>query len=74
MTSNDTNTNAWSEKLSVCGSGAGMRHIGFYLDGLEMTVDGKKDGMNYTQRVHLKLKLNDNGSLETAVNMETGNE
>jgi hypothetical protein len=74
MTLNNTNTNALLEKSYECGSGAGMKHIGFYLDGKDLTVNGKKDGTNCTQRVHLKLKLNDNGNLEIVENMETGNE
>jgi hypothetical protein len=74
MTSNNTNTNALSEKSYGCESEAGMRHIGFYLDGLGLTAVGKKAGMTCIKVVHLKLKLNDNGSLEIVENMEIGNE
>lgn len=74
MTMNNTNTNALSERSYECGSGAGMKHIGFYLDGLGLTAVGKKDGMTCTKVVHLKLKLNDNGSLAIVENMEIGNE
>jgi hypothetical protein len=74
MTSNDTNTNALLEKSYECGSGAGMKHIGFYLDGLNLMVDGNKDGISNTQKASLKMMLNNNGKLEIAANMETGNE
>jgi hypothetical protein len=74
MTSNDTNTNALSEKSYECGSGAGMKHINFYLDGLEMTVVGKKDGMPYIQKANLRVTSRNNGGVEIVANMETGNE
>ena len=51
-----------------------MKHIGFYLDGLNLMVDGNKDGISYTQKASLKMMLNDNGKLEIAAKMETGNE
>lgn len=70
----DTNTNALFEKSYECGSGQGMKHIGFYLDGLSLTVNGKKDGMSSTPEVHLKLTLDDNGDLETKAIKETGDE
>jgi hypothetical protein len=74
MTLKNTNTNALLERSYECGSGAGMKHIGFYLDGLNLMVDGNKDGISYTQKASLKMMLNDNGKLEIAANMETGNE
>jgi hypothetical protein len=70
----NTNMNALLEKSYECGSGAGMKHIGFYLDGLSLMVDGNKDGISNTQKASLKMMLNDNGKLEIAVNMEIGNE
>ena len=51
-----------------------MKHIGFYLDGLNLMVDGNKDGISNTQKASLKMMLNNNGKLEIAANMETGNE
>lgn len=51
-----------------------MKHIGFYLDGLDLTVNGKRDGTNSIPVVHLKLMLNNSGSLEIADNMEIGND
>ena len=74
MTLKNTNTNALLEKSYECGSGAGMKHIGFYLDGLNLTVDGNKDGTSFTQKASLKMMLSDNGKLEIAAIMETGNE
>lgn len=74
MTLKDTNTNALLELSFKCGSGAGMKHIGFYLDGLDLTVNGKRDGTNSIPVVHLKLMLNNSGSLEIADNMEIGND
>jgi hypothetical protein len=74
MTLKNTNTNALLEKSYECGSGAGMKHIGFYLDGLNLTVDGNKDGISSTQKASLKMMSSDNGKLEIAAIMETGNE
>lgn len=74
MTSKDTNTNALLERSYECGSGAGMRHIGFYMDGYEMTVVTRKVGTNYIPEVRLKMTLRSNGNLEIVENMETGNE
>ena len=70
----DTNTNALFERSYECGSGQGMKHIGFYLDGLSLTVNGRQDGTKSTPEAHLKLTLNDNGALETKVIKEIGNE
>jgi len=67
-----TNINALSEKSYECELKTGMRHIGFYLDGLSLMVDGKKDGMNYIPNQLLKLTLKNNGSLAIVENMETG--
>ena len=72
--SNDTNTNALFEKSFECGSGAGMKHIGFYLDGLNLTVNGKQVGIKCTPEAHLKLIFEGNGNLGTEDNMESGNE
>ena len=72
--SSATNTNALFEKLYECGSGAGMKPIGFYLDGQSLTVNGKKVGMSYTPEAHLKLTLEISGLKETAGNMETGSD
>lgn len=74
MTLKNTNTSALLEKSYECGSGAGMRHIGFYMDGISLTVDGSKDGTKSTPEVNLRLTLKNNGSLEIEANMETGNE
>ena len=71
---NDTNTNALFEKSFECGSGAGMKHIGFYLDGLNLTVNGKQVGMSYTQTAGLRLIAESNGNEETAEKKEIGNE
>jgi hypothetical protein len=62
------------EKSYECGSGAGMKHIGFYLDGLNLTVNGKKVGMSCTPEAHLKLMCENNGVEETAAKKEIGNE
>lgn len=70
----DTNTNALLEKSYECGSGAGMRHIGFYLDGLALTVNGIKDGMSSTPEVSLKLTLKNSGVVEIEEKKETGGE
>ena len=51
-----------------------MRHIGFYMDGYEMTVVTRKVGTNYIPEVRLKMTLRSNGNLEIVENMETGNE
>jgi hypothetical protein len=74
MTLNNTNINALSEKLYECDLEVEMKHIGFYLDGLNLTVVGKKDGMNCIPIASLKLTLNNNGNLETVAKMEIGNE
>jgi hypothetical protein len=74
MTLKNTNTNALLEKSFACGSGAGMKHIGFYLDGYELMVVGRKGGMNYIPEVHLKMTLRNSGHLEIVENMEIGNE
>lgn len=72
MTLKDTNTNALLEKSFECGSGAGMKHIGFYLDGQNLMVRGSKVGMTYTPEAGLRLTASGNGNLETVVNMEIG--
>lgn len=69
---NATNTNALSERSSECGSGQGMRPIGFYLDGLNLTVSGNPDGMNCTPEAHLKLMLKPSGKLEIVGKKENG--
>jgi hypothetical protein len=69
----DTNTNALFEKLYECGSEAGMKPIGFFLDGQSLTVNGSKDGMNYTPEVHLKLTLKNSGVVEIEAPQENGN-
>ena len=74
MTLKNTNTNALLEKSYECGSGAGMKHIGFYLDGLNLTVDGNKDGISSTQKASLKMTSSGSGNWEIVANMETGNE
>ena len=51
-----------------------MKHIGFYLDGYEMMVVGRRVGTNYIPEVHLKMTLRNNGSLEIVENMEIGDE
>ena len=51
-----------------------MKHIGFYLDGLNLMVDGNKDGISSTQKANLRLTSRNNGKLEIAAIMETGNE
>ena len=68
----DTNTNALFEKLYECGSEAGMKPIGFFLDGQSLTVNGSKDGMNYTPEAGLKLTSEISGAKATEENMETG--
>ena len=70
----DTNTNALFEKSYECGTGQGMKHIGFYLDGLALTVNGNPDGMNNTPEAHLKLTLKPSGELEIVEKKESGNE
>jgi hypothetical protein len=70
----DTNMNALLEKSYECGSEAGMKHIGFYLDGLNLMADGKEGGINCTLKVRWKLMLKNNGNLEIVDNMEIGNE
>jgi hypothetical protein len=70
----DINMNALLEKSYECGSGAGMKHIGFYQDGQNLTEDGKTDGINCTLKVRWNLTLKNNGSLEIVDNMEIGNE
>jgi hypothetical protein len=62
------------EKLYECGSGAGMKPIGFYLDGLSLTVGGKQVGMSYTPEAHLKLTSKTSGEKGTGENMETGSD
>lgn len=74
MTLKNTNTNAWSEKLSECESEIGMRHISFWLVGFEMTVVGQRVGTSAIRVVRSNRILNNNGNLEIAVNMETGDE
>lgn len=51
-----------------------MRHIGFYMDGLSLTVNGNLDGTSSTPEAHLKLTLKNNGALEIEAKKETGNE
>ncbi len=51
-----------------------MKHIGFYLDGLNLMEDGKVGGINCTLKVRWNLTLKNNGSLEIVDNMEIGNE
>ena len=70
----DTNTNALFEKLYECGSGAGMKPIGFFLDGQILTVNGNRDGTNCTPEVSLKLTLKNSGVLEIEQKKETGDE
>ncbi len=70
----DTNTNVLFERSYECGSGQGMRHIGFYLDGLDLTVSGKQDGTSSTPAAHLKLMSDGSGNLEIVEKKETGNE
>lgn len=72
--SNDTNTSALFERSFECGSGAGMKHIGFYLDGQNLMVNGNRVGMNYTPEAHLKLMCGNNGDWEIKANKEIGNE
>ena len=72
--SNATNMSALFEKLYECGSGAGMKPIGFYLDGQSLMVNGKQVGMNYTPEAHLKLILGNSGGSEIAGIRETGDE
>jgi hypothetical protein len=74
MTLKNTNTNAWSEKLSECESEIGMRHISFWLVGFEMTVVGQRVGTSAIRVVRSSPTLKNSGSLATAVNMETGDE
>lgn len=62
------------EKLYECGSGAGMKPIGFYLDGQSLMVNGKQVGMSYTPEAHLKLTLKTNGEKGTEGIKETGDE
>jgi hypothetical protein len=68
----DTNTNALFEKLYECGSGQGMKPIGFFLDGQSLTVNGNRDGTKSTPEVHLKLTLKNNGSLAIEEKKEIG--
>ena len=72
--SSATNTSALFEKLYECGSGAGMKPIGFFLDGQSLTVAGKKVGMNYTPEAGLKLTLEISGAKATEESMETGSD
>lgn len=51
-----------------------MKHIGFYLDGLNLTVNGRKVGMSYTPEAHLKLTCENSGQKEIAEKKETGDE
>jgi len=74
MKLNNTNTDALSEKLSACESEIGMRHISFWLVGFDLTVVGQRVGTSSILEVRSNRILNNNGNLETAVNMETGNE
>jgi hypothetical protein len=63
MTLKNTNTIALLERSYECGSGIGMKHIGFYLDGLDLMVDGNKDGIKCTQKVSLRMMSGNNGNL-----------
>lgn len=74
MTSNNTNTDALSEKLSACESEIGMRHISFWLVGFDLTVVGQRVGTSSIRVVRSSPTLNDNGSWVTTANMEIGNE
>ena len=74
MTLKNTNTNVWSEKSSECESEIGMRHISFWLVGFDLTVVGQRVGTSSIRVVRLNRILNNNGNLEIAANMETGNE
>ena len=74
MTSNDTNTNAWSEKLSACESEVGMRHISFWLVGFDLMEVGPRVGTSSILTVPSNQMLNNNGSSATAAKMEIGNE
>ena len=60
------------EKLYECGSGAGMKPIGFFLDGQSLTVAGKKVGMSYTPEAHLKLTYENNGDEEAKADPANG--
>lgn len=66
--------NVLLEKSYECGAGAGMKHIGFYLDGVNLTVNGNPVGMSYTQTAGLRLIAESSGNEETAEKKETGNE
>lgn len=72
--SKEKNTNVLSEKSYECGAGAGMKHIGFYMDGVNLTVDGNPVGMSYTPEAGLKLIVKNSGLKETAEKKEIGNE
>lgn len=72
--SNATNTSVLFEKLYECGSGAGMKPIGFFLDGQSLMVAGKKVGMNYTPEAGLKLTSEISGAKATEESMETGSD
>ena len=74
MTLKNTNTIALLERSYECGSGIGMKHIGFYLDGLDLMVVGKKDGMPCTQKVSLRMTLEANGNLAIEGQMVIGDE
>ena len=51
-----------------------MKPIGFYLDGQNLMVAGKKVGMSYTPEAHLKLTLKTSGEKGTEGTQETGDE
>lgn len=70
----DINMNALLEKSYKCESEAGMKHISFYLDGQNLMVSGKVDGINCIRTVSLRLMSGSNGNLEIVDNMEIGNE
>lgn len=72
--SKEKNTNVLFARSYECGSGAGMKHIGFYMDGLSLMVNGNPVGMSYTPEAGLRLTLGSNGSWETAEKKEIGNE
>jgi len=51
-----------------------MKPIGFFLDGQNLTVAGKKVGMSYTPKAGLKLTSEISGAKATEESMETGSD
>lgn len=68
------NTNALFERSYECGAGAGMKHIGFYLDGLGLTAIGSGAGMSSTQKASLNRTLENNGASQTGAAMVIGDD